>query len=629
MIQTRIAMLALVLAGVMGAQVQATAQAPRVHFVEDEAEFVDGLATVHVSNPTPDPVTVGFRLIWTDLTSPDGRPVDASTAFTLTSTTVVPPGDRRSVFVFRVDDVALAEDGGDPFNGTLRLESNNASDSVELSLTPTSEDSPATPVSAVDEWDVVQERPWPWGDYTTVGEDVPLEGKAEAATDVIEMYLTGPGPSTLFATGDIVVKNDVQVLSLSFDEGSDGSPTGDYEGTFDLQPEVEDEGDVEVTLKRRDRVLAPTLLLVLGLFIAWWGQRWLSPSGRTLSHLHTKSREAADKLRQNSKIRELRLEGLDAFLDKIGSARKRLWRRPAPVAADNAEIRTEISNVDLLTQASEVWSDSQIGASIDSLKSSLDGLQVPTTLPGALVDAPAFIAEARDLLSGEVPVEEVVERKAKMDAAAEAATVWPELFDLIGRYSERLAELDLQRERMPTADKRLLERGHRLASGIRWDLWHAKDGTDLKARTASEELLEAEEIVGQLSYYLPPSEETLPPEDALHLTAAPSLRPLVDFADRLPSFAEIATWLRSPAAEKVRDRALDSAFVLLAFAVSVWAGLVALYFDKTFGTWRDYLGLLAWAVGTAAVLDVINGVLSKLGPPETTKTDEAEPAAIA
>lgn len=627
MIQSRIIMLLLVIGGVMGADARATAQAPGVHFVEDEAEFVDGVATVHVSNPTPDPVTVGFRLIWTDLISLNGRPVGAGTAFALTPETVVPPGGRRSVFVFRVAEVALAEDGEEPFSGTLRLQSEDASDSVGLTLTRTSEDPPVTPVSAVDEWDLVQERAWPWGGYSTVGEDVPLEGETEAATDVVEMYLSGPGPSTLHATGDVVVKNDVPVLSLSFEEGLEGSPTGDYEGTFDLQPDVEDAGDVKVTLERRDQVLVPTLVLVLGLLIAWWGQRWISPSGRTLSHLHTKSREAADKLRQNAEIRELHLSGLDAFLDKIGGARKRLWRRPAPVGADNVELQAEISNVDLLTDAAEVWSDSRIGASINSLEASLEGVEVPPTPTGALVEEPAFMAEARDLLSGAVPVEEIMERKTKIDAAAEAATVWPELFNLVGRYSDRLAELDLQRERMPSADMRLLERGHRLVSGIRWDLWHAKDGTDLKARTASEELVETEEIVGQLSYYLPPVQEALLPENAMNLVASPPLGPLVDFAGRLPSFAEIAVWLKSPFAERVRDRALDSFFVLLAFAVSVWTGLVSLYFDRTFGTFRDYLGLLAWAVGTAAVLDVVNAVLSKLGPPETTRTNETEPTA--
>lgn len=65
---------------------------------------------------------------------------------------------------------------------------------------------------------------------------------------------------------------------------------------------------------------------------------------------------------------------------------------------------------------------------------------------------------------------------------------------------------------------------------------------------------------------------------------------------------------------RVRDRALSGVVLLIAIAASVWGALVTLYFDKPFGTWRDYAGLAAWALGTTTALGLVNEVLAKLSP---------------
>jgi hypothetical protein len=269
------------------------------------------------------------------------------------------------------------------------------------------------------------------------------------------------------------------------------------------------------------------------------------------------------------------------------------------------------------------------------LSDALDGVVTGSPPPYVGVEEPVFIGKARGLLTGEVAAKDLVKRAADVATATTLAKTWTGLRQHADRYADLLLELEALRPSMTTADLRLLDKAKQVVSEGRWDLWSATDAADLLHRTTAAELDEADAAVGSLVFLLPdPVVVTgvIPVED-LNLAfnpgdGAPAAASVVaalgsltsHIGDAIQSIAESAT------VRDVIDRTLSAFTVTLAFALSIWAALLTLYFDKPFGTWRDYLTLLVWAVATAGAVDGINTALNKLGPPKPDKA-EVKPAA--
>lgn len=78
---------------------------------------------------------------------------------------------------------------------------------------------------------------------------------------------------------------------------------------------------------------------------------------------------------------------------------------------------------------------------------------------------------------------------------------------------------------------------------------------------------------------------------------------------------EQASQLSARVAGLARGRAgWDVFYLLLATAVAVHTGLGTYYYDKPFGTLRDYANLLVWGFGTKALLDMVTGALNRFWP---------------
>ncbi|HEV2757648.1 MAG TPA: hypothetical protein VG318_17955 [Actinomycetota bacterium] len=599
----------------------ALAQEPQVEFVgDDELSVSSGTATALVDNLTDKSLRVSVELVWTDLLDPDREPVNPEKAFLYTRFVRVRPGARGHVTIMRVTETQLAQA---EFNGKLRLRTRSGvQDVLPVSLTVGGPPAVTPPVNVlVSQWDLVDERPGPWSDFPDdpSGGPLPLGSDSGAPEGTVgTTWLDGPGAETLKVTGSVVSDDDGKALALSL-EGDDAGH-GIYTGTFDTKPGAEG-GDMKLTVVRRDGPMLPTLVLLLSLLIAWGLQKWF-PGGKTLKSLHTRARAAETALRTHPTNGNLTLTGVDEAVAAAGARRRALARRPVPVTV--AELEAAEADVEELETAVSLWG--ALPGAVTALEAALTKAEeaIPQGPPNPITQAPAFIDEARGLTAGSVDITELPARLAAVRAATGSAAGWGELYNQLLEYGERLEKIQNKMKRVPDdspwlpQDRALLARGIRLFNLVRWDMWHAADRADLEKRGVHKDLRDAEEVLGMLSGYLEPVPATmfnLLPADAI---SGKGLSPmaLTPLLERIVSGSGDLGGRALAFASSFLDRAATWVFVLAAVAVSIWGALTTLYFDKPFGTLRDYVGLVVWALGTTAAIDVINGVLKRLHPPE-------------
>ena len=82
---------------------------------------------------------------------------------------------------------------------------------------------------------------------------------------------------------------------------------------------------------------------------------------------------------------------------------------------------------------------------------------------------------------------------------------------------------------------------------------------------------------------------------------------------------DVRVEVRASPAERVRSLARerlgwDVFYLAIVTAVAVYSGLTTLYFDRPFGTWRDYLGITVWGFSTKVVIDAVAGAINRLRP---------------
>lgn len=611
----------------------ALAQGPQVKFVEDdELSVSSGTATAKIDNLTEKPRRVSVELVWTDLRDPDGEAVDPEEAFLYTRFVRVGPGARGHLTIARVVGTKLAQA---EFNGKLRLRTRSGvQDVLPVSLTVSEPPAVAPLVNVlVSQWDLVDERPGPWSHFPDdpSGGQLPLGPDSGAPEGTIgTTWLDGPGAETLKVTGRVVSDDDGKALALSLE--GDGAGHGTYTGTFDTKPGAEG-GDVELTVVRRDGPLLPTSVLLFSLFVAWVLQKWF-PGGNTLKDLHSRASAASSALRAQPTNVNLTLAGVDEAVAAAGARRSALARQPVPVTG--AELEVAEADVKELETAVALWG--ALAEAVTALQAALTKAEeaIPQGPPKPITQAPAFINEARGLTTGSVHITELPARLAAVRTAARTAAGWGELYKQVLEYGERLQKIHEAMNALSddspglARDRALLARGIRLFNLVRWDMWHAVNGADLEERGAHKDLRDAEEVLGMLSGYLetPPVRVlNLPPgaadamyADVMHagatLRAGLSPLALTPLLERILSGPGDLGERALAFASSLLDRAATWVFVLAAVAVSIWGALTTLYFDKPFGTPRDYVGLVVWGLGTTAAIDAINGVLKRLHPPK-------------
>jgi hypothetical protein len=592
------------------------------------AVFSGGTATATVHNFTDREVSVALSLTWSKLRDPAGRPVSPADAFTITPRLSIPAGSEKTAHVVRVETQLLAVG---EYVGTLSFSSPSGfQDRIAISLVVEATEEVVPLKSPVTTWEVISQRPFPGKNYTDHNANVPLQqGPVATTTPTYETTLLGSNGGSLIALGQVTTNESYPYLKLTFVPGSDGAPPGAYTGTLDLAPDDTASGDITLTVQRRDEWYLPAMILGAALLLAWLGQRWWA-SGRRLSQLEGEAKDAKKTLGNGTPpaIGGLQLTGVSDLFDKAGGRRSELARRWAPVGSEDAGMIQAEADVKMLKDAAALWTDGTLQSSITALETALQTIKKkhPIKPPGALFEEPALVLASRLLLSGSVSVENLTTRQTQIDEATSLASEWPELLSSAEQLGTTLSDLARQANAMSIDERRSLNRARGVLSGVLWDLWHADTASDLLDRHTASELERVDEAVGQLSHWLgrPP-----PPVATSSLSRGLEV-PSVSYMGLSGIWRVIAS-LFSPVSDEGSSkgdraliRTLDASLVFVAFAVSIWGALVLLYFDKPFGTWRDYLGLIAWALGTTAALDIINGAVGKLAPPITAGESSQE-----
>ncbi|MFN2587037.1 MAG: hypothetical protein ABR613_02805 [Actinomycetota bacterium] len=579
----------------------------------EKVTLSSGPTSVEVENQGDKRRKVRVDLVWTDLTA-GGRRVDAEEVFVYSRRVPLAGGDTGQVTIARAPGVAVDEG---TYSGVLRLHTRQGvQDRLRLELVVAGTAAPDVAATAeVAEWYEIQVRTWPREDFggaepiPLASEPAPTEGASFTA------WLMGPGDDRIEVSGSVKKEGDDFVLDLTL---PNDSSVGIYSGALDRRP-GEAGGEVELTVERRDGPALPVIVLLASLAVAWIGQR-LFPAGRTLMGLHKKERAALAKLPDGDTKGGLTLSGASAAAGAAGERRSKLWKRAVPATA--SELATAAAEVVALEAAAEVWT-TKIESSAEALEDALNKVPVVEAPPAALRKAPRFVQEARGLVTGSLSVKEVAARKSAIDEATELAGAWGELYAQVLRYGDALDSIsasDLEGE-----DARLLRRGRRLFNLIRWDLWHASGPGDLERRGVEKDLERLDEILGMLSGGTTSKGITQETLRTLGLLKASGSGSEVTLLSRLPKFVPGVLGIEWPLTAAVGTSIAGALLLLGTVALSIWGALTTLYFDNPFGTLRDYVSLVVWGLGAGAVLDLFNGALARLQPPEPESKTGAAP----
>lgn len=427
------------------------------------------------------------------------------------------------------------------------------------------------------------------------------------------------GASTVMAmcTSEGVDSGRVGVI-LSFPELS---RPGDYVGMIDLLPTDDKRGAVELTVRRTDRVLLPALVLAMGIALALGVGRWVGRGNalaideedmlRLLADADDAEREFLDQAGHASwkgctYEPDLRNQ-VTAVIDGLRSASHKLSK----LAADDPErVKIMAPRVDI-TKLVTLWPD--LPRRLGELSTAIEGVQrAAGTARDAAVDPPepAFLQWAQPLLTGRtLTVTEALTYAGSIDSAATMAEAWPvqlEHLTKLGKRSERIKKAILDRL-IPESDLETLAKADRTLSEARTELWTATDAAQLEKFKTAEDIDNARSDLDSLNHYVGRTlaragTETADIIEAVVVSGPSALRRRLDEPTPTQRAADLAN----------RRRVRNLAVLAVLAGVTLWTGLTALYFDKAFGTFRDYGNVLLWGFGAQVALEGIAAGVDRL-----------------
>jgi hypothetical protein len=493
-------------------------------------------------------------------------------------------------------------------------------------------------------------------------EIIPLKGATSCPADPkpVEagaVATAAGGAATVAATCTTrVVQAGTAGAKLSF-TGLD-SPAGDYAGTIDLLPDDETKGVVDLTVRRTDFVIWPALVLAIGIALAIGVRAWVDRRNRLSQdqedtwRLLDKARDAERKFQLRAgnytwnaytympdfevKIREIitQLEGLKHDLSKLGEDDPKRQAALDPRKGLEAVVDAWPALAPDLDRLSELTRAAAEAAT------SGRGPQDP--------DRPTFLAWAEQLLRGRpLDTEDVLEQVSEIVSAASMAGAWPDYLKQVNELRKQAEDIREAMKGLPRddSDRATLEAAFRALSEARAELWNAKDADELSRYGTVENIDHARSLLAGLGDRRAELEEaaaqkagdlrdrSLPDvlkqlsqettrlvhrELELELAKAEAPDQVIWTAEAPPAEARSASEqaLEDPAAEAERIKRwrqfVNLIVVLVLGLAALWTGLTTLYFDKPFGTVRDYLNVLLWGFGVQVVLEGITAGVDRL-----------------
>lgn len=393
-----------------------------------------------------------------------------------------------------------------------------------------------------------------------------------------------------------------------------GHNTGDYTGTLDLVPDDDKKGAVELSVRRTDFVLLPMLVLVAGIGLAMVAARQagrLSALSEAEEETWLLQSEAAaaerafrDKARGTTWSSYTLEPQLTNALAGIRAQLKELGMGFSKLDKENPRYKALLDKLRGLRKTISAWpAFADRLAALDTALATVRSV-APMYRPGDVdKPVPAFTElVARLLLGKAISPDDALDCMEKVEAMAKLSQEWPVQAKAALALDERAERIEGALPSDYRENRAGLNAARNKIGEARREMWRAKDANEYRELAVTTDLGAAQSTLDGLSRFLEtfvpmgPEEAAVAPGEQLR--RAPSALEGI-LTERAATPSEIA---RAIAAQ----RRLRNVLVFLSLAVvTLWTGLTTLYFNKPFGTARDYLTLLAWGFGAQAGLEAL------------------------
>ena len=472
--------------------------------------------------------------------------------------------------------------------------------------------SPGIPVPAVKTWSGDSHRFTPFlSKSRTDTPDLPLTGTTCGSLTEGSVVLT-TGSRTAELEYTCTERVDSAAISFTADNGR----IGDYTGTLKVG-----ETEVALTLRRTTHWIWPLIAIFIGLAPAAAHQAWvnnlrpLKLAGNRLSLIGEAAVAAQNQFEGKAGTHPFRAYSFDAggraelariqtLLDELAPPGWR-WLIPRPKADHEERYKETVKEMAALDTTVAEWP-----VLADRLRELKDGIE---KLEHHGLLAPHLLARANSIVA---PPEN--ERPLDLKAARELLEEVPKttaalrLLPPAVELEQALAKVDPGRD-FEHPDYETFHQATRLYRQARAELAELKSASEVEKREVDALLQTTRALVMQLKPF-DPSITGQAVDEEWDKARAFVLAPI----------ALIQRAVRAVASANGRMRAVDFAWLLVAVAIAAWTGLAALYFDKAWGEWDDYVALIVWAFATTAVLTPVLTALENLvaGPLQLKKSDD-------
>ncbi|MBS1868046.1 MAG: hypothetical protein JSS99_00100 [Actinobacteria bacterium] len=460
---------------------------------------------------------------------------------------------------------------------------------------------------------------------------IPLDGKAGDVTadrlaldrNAVLGGLSGSGTGTGVVRYDGTIKTlrDGLVGARLAVDLQDGDP-GDYSGTIDLPPD-DDAGSVDLTVSLKDAVIVPSIVLLIGVLLAFLIRRYLG-SQRDVLVLRARVGElaAAAQAAEQAFQRAARGESWSTYaISDLATGEV-----AAQEAVDRLAAEGQVDSLDtdavaeVERQLQELKADAETLGQLDDAFRALDAAlrtivelgPIDGVQPDADSNEPAFLTRASEWLDGEpLPAEQLRARLADIVAATTLAEEWRSLRDQGVEDWERVEQLkaadaDLGADQRKQRDEAATE----LADA--WNaMWAEPNPSAVVTPERQDVLKRASARIATLTAALEadraaagalPDTSAVAMLDTGEATISPNAYAAATDVGLLPTPPDPAE--RAQAVRAVIQRN-DRIVKGVAVVVAVTTGLTALYFGKPFGTWTDYFSALLWGFTATTAIDAL------------------------
>ena len=432
--------------------------------------------------------------------------------------------------------------------------------------------------------------------------DVPLGGVQDEQGHVAPVFWTGEQATT---------ESGVRGLTLRIGELK---AAGKYDGQLGLSRSGNEPGNVSVSLIASDIMLWPILVIGFGVWLGLRVQRYLNVE-RTLWRLRAQEASLGVAFKESQRrFKESSLPAHSAAYDiSAGFAGERktlrekleILQSSAGLSLDTSDetYKAILDSLKALRQSVEAWA--VFPADLIALQAALGtGSDLVAPPPGYAKKLPAlFIAYGEFLIGKTLTLDEFAQLRGDVRRAAQGARLWYALRDRIKRDEDRFAALKQFEQQMNNEQKaRLKESGQGLLNaGLA--LWEADKIEALESMTEPQaELDTAEMNLRQLAATYGGGLSGGGDSVTHILTTAGAGVGAVSAAATHDDYDRERYYTES-------IRRWDRLLTWLAFLVATLTGLHKFYLGASFGTLKDYVGLLLWAIGTKLAVDTVGAVL--------------------